>query len=443
MTKPLFAEVERIADAVMYEGYVLYPYRASAMKNRLRWQFGVVAPRDYSEAAGTDAWHAQTECVIEPIGDPRLTVRMRGLQLQRRTIEQAADSCEWHACERVVVDGRELSTWDEAVPQEVTVPGLSIDDLCTTEHIRTINLPRFVDNEVVLDSRGEPAARITRQRFPIAATIRISAERKGAFVKVRVRIENTTVTTPEVSALDRGAALCRSLVGCHTLLHVEDGQFVSMTDPSEQALAVAGSCVNEHAWPVLAGAPGARQLMLSSPIILYDYPTIAPESSGDFFDATEIDDMLALRVMTMTDVEKQEAAATDERASRIVERAGNTPSADLARLHGAIRSFEEMLNPAGSSPEQAAIQVATALVTRGSRVRLAPRKRADSMDMFLAGRAATVAAVHRDLEDRVFIAVTIDEDPGADLHHAYGRFFYFTPEEIVPLDKEYEAVGDR
>ena len=114
------------------------------------------------------------------------------------------------------------------------------------------------------------------------------------------------------------------------------------------------SCLNQHTWPVLAGASGTRHLMLSAPIILYDYPTIAPESSGDFFDATEIDELLALRVMTMTDQEKREAAGTDERAREIVARAGDEPTPDLARLHGAIRSFEEMLNPSDVlSPEQA------------------------------------------------------------------------------------------
>jgi hypothetical protein len=425
MTPPLFAEVERIADAVMYEGYVLYPYRASAMKNRLRWQFGVVAPHDYSEQGGTDAWHAQTECVIEPVGEPSLTVRLRCLQLQRRTI-----------------DGLELSTWDEGVPQEVTAAGLSLDDLYVCEHIRPFDLPGSVETEVVHDCDGTPTARVTRQRWPIAATLRIAAEPVGAFVRVRVRIENITATSDR-AALDRETALYRSLVGCHTLLQVEDGMFVSLTDPPPQALAVAASCVNENCWPVLAGAAGGRQLMLSAPIILPDYPTVAPESGGDFFDATEMDEMLALRVMTMTDGEKREAAATDGRASVIIDRAGNATSADLARLHGTIRSFEDMLNPAGPSPEQATIEVAATTVTRGSRVRLAPRKRADSMDMFLAGRSATVAAVHRDLDDRIFVAVTIDDDPGADLHHAYGRFFYFSPEEIVPLDGEGESDGER
>jgi hypothetical protein len=435
MSASRFAEVEAIADAVMYEGYVLYPYRASAIKNQFRWQFGVVAPREYSEWSGTDSWHTQTECVLESLGAPRLTVRVRCLQLQRRTLERPSGTDEWLGCERLAVDGREMQAWDEAVPQDVTVADVAIDDLCLREDARAIDLPGVVKTEIVHGSAGQRAARITRECWMIAAAIRVSAERVGGFVKVRVRVENTT--SYESAVADRETALRRSLLGCHVLLYVDDGLFVSLTDPPADASAVVSSCVNQHTWPVLAGVPGTRHLVLSAPIILYDYPAIAPESSGDFFDATEIDELLALRVMTMTDQEKREAAGTDELARQIVARAGDQPTAALATLHGAIRSFEEMLNPSDApSPNQAVIEIGTTTVGCGSRVRLTPKKRADSMDMFLAGRIATVAAVHRDLEDQIHIAVTLDDDPGADLRRAYGRFFYFSPEEVVPIAPE-------
>jgi hypothetical protein len=435
MTASRFAEVEPIADAVMYEGYVLYPYRASAIKNRFRWQFGVVAPREYSEWSGSDSWHTQTECVLESLGAARLTVRVRCLQLQCRTLEQPSGTDEWLGCERLAVDGREMQAWDEAVPQDVTVADVAIDDLCLREDSRAIDLPGVLKREIVHDAGGERAARITRERWTIAAAVRVSAERVGGFLKVRVRVENTT--TSDSAPADRETALRRSLLGCHVLLYVDDGLFVSLTDPPPDASAVVSACVNQHTWPVLAGVPGTRHLILSTPIILYDYPAIAPESSGDFFDATEIDELLALRVMTMTDQEKREAAGTDERARQIVARAGDQPTAALATLHGAIRSFEEMLNPSDApSPNQAVIEIGTTTVGCGSRVRLTPKKRADSMDMFLAGRIATVAAVHRDVEDQIYIAVTLDDDPGADLRRAYGRFFYFSPEEVVPIAPE-------
>jgi hypothetical protein len=188
---------------------------------------------------------------------------------------------------------------------------------------------------------------------------------------------------------------------------------------------------------VLAGPAGTRGLVLSAPIILYDYPAIAPESRDRFCDATEIDELLALRVLTMTDEEKREAVATDAHAGAIVQRASG---ASDAVLHGAIRSFEEWLNPGPGSDGADAVVVDSVAVSAGSRVRLDPKKRADSMDMFLAGRLASVVAVHRDLENRVYLAVTVEGDPGADLHEAYGRFFYFFPDEVHPADSDVDAA---
>jgi hypothetical protein len=432
-----FGPVEQIADAVMFEGYVLYPYRASAMKNRLRWQFGVVAPREYVERARGESWHAQTECLIEPGVRPRLTVKVRCLHLQRRSVEEPAAGGAWRACDRLVADGREFVTWDEAVPQAITAAALSVAELRDRDHTIPFDLAGYGNSEVVVaGTGGDPVARITRERWPVAAVLRIGAEEVDGLVKLRVRVENATAWSAGAT-LNRSEALRRSLIGCHTLLHVEGAAFVSLLDPPVNAEAAVKSCMNEHTWPVLAGEPGSRDLVLSSPIILYDYPAIAPESGGDFFDATEIDEMLALRVMTMTDAEKREAAATDARAGTIVTRAGDPGNPSLAVLHGAVRSFEEMLNaPNDPSPEQAFVDVGSVRLSRGSRVRLAPQRRSDSMDMFLAGRVATIAAVHRDLEDRTYVAVTIDDDPGADLHDAYGRFFYFAPDEIRPVDAE-------
>ena len=110
--------------------------------------------------------------------------------------------------------------------------------------------------------------------------------------------------------------------------------------PAFAAEAAAG-CRSEGTYPVLVGEPGSpdADVVLSSPIILYDHPAVAPESQGDMFDATEIDEILALRVLTLTDDEKAEARGTDRRAAAIVDRCDDLPPEVWARLHGAIRSI--------------------------------------------------------------------------------------------------------
>jgi hypothetical protein len=180
--------------------------------------------------------------------------------------------------------------------------------------------------------------------------------------------------------------------------------------------------------------------MLSSPIVTYDYPAVATESQGDLCDAAEIDEILSLRIMALTDAEKQEARATDPRARDIVDRVdGLTPEA-LERLHGTLRSAD-FFNPPDTPPAgDAFVVVGGSRVARGSRVRLRPTRRADAMDLFLRDQAATVAGVYRDVDDRVYVAVTVDADPAAALHEAFGRFFYFDPTEIEPIESEQERV---
>jgi hypothetical protein len=280
-------------------------------------------------------------------------------------------------------------------------------------------------------------------------------EAHGA-VKLQVRVENATAW-PFGAGGSRDDAMRRSLLGAHTLLAVSDGQFVSLLDPPDWAVAAVAACRNEHTWPVLIGAAGERGVLLSSPIILYDYPGIAPESVGDLCDATEIDEILMLRVMTLSDEEKREACGTDERSRQIIERSDTIPDELFGRLHGAIRSLgpdapaparvvspsvasrsveersamERFLNgeePAGPAVD-AFTDVAGVRLSRGSRVTLRPKRRADAMDMFLEGRSARVEAIHQDVDGATYVAVTVEDDPAADLHAEYGRYFYFYPDE--------------
>jgi hypothetical protein len=385
----------KIADAVLYEGYVLYPYRASSMKNRYRWQFGVIAPPAWSEEDG-EPCQMQTECLIEPAESPAVEIAIRFLQIEERDSEQAG--------------------WDDGVERRIEIPATPL-----SEYLKT---PKIVPFELPTEGTA------------ISGHVHVSATEANGYVKLRVLLENET---PLPAGSDRTIAMRHSLVGTHTLFAVTGGAFISLTDPPAAARDAARSCANLHTWPVLVGAADDRQTLLSSPIILPDYPQVAPESAGDFYDATEIDEMLTLRVMTLTDEEKREACATDERARRIVERSSSIPPEMFERLHGALRhlpptNVEQFFNPPHEDPDHAAIETPGGLIAKGARVRLAPKHRADSMDMFLAGRIAIVEAVHRDVEDRAFVAVRMEGEAAADLHGVYNRFYYFHPDEIESIE---------
>ena len=241
-------------------------------------------------------------------------------------------------------------------------------------------------------------------------------------------------------------ALRRSLLGTHMIIESRDpsAAFLSVIDPPGHARKAAEQCRQHRCWPVLAGEPGAVSTVLGSPIILYDYPEIAGESTGSLFDATEIDEILMLRVLTMTDAEKAEARATDPKAAEIIARCDAMSPEDLMRLHGTFRD-PDPLPPSWSDaddpfavfndhdPDTGEVVISGATVRKGSLVRLNPRRRADAQDLFYADQLARVTAIHRDLDDETHVAVVLVDDPAGDLHDWYGRYLYFSPDEVVPL----------
>jgi hypothetical protein len=449
-----FERAEKVADAVLYEGYLLYPYRASAVKNQVRWQFGVVMPRDYSEGGGSEPWAMQTECLVEPGDAPALDLRLRFLRVQARIVEKTVNAKQriYWPVESFEVNGRQLVSWDEGVKHELDHPGINITELLAAERAFPVEIPPGRDVEFIRDAGGKIKARIIRDRLPIAAVIRVASEPMGSLVKIRIRVENLS-PWPRDEQAKRTRALRHALVGAHTLLAVRDGAFVSLLDPPEWARQAVASCVNLHTWPVLVGEEGEREVMLSSPIILYDYPQVAAESPGEMFDATEIDEILALRTMTLTDDEKAEARATDGHAAAIIDRVDTLPPEILDRLHGAVRYLRKSTKEATAepenvpwwdpgadasvSPETDSLQIGGVSVAKGSRVRLCPgQRRADAQDMFLEGRLATVEGVFSDVDGNSHVAVTLIDDLAADLHRWHGRYLYFAPDEIEPLAAE-------
>jgi hypothetical protein len=457
VTTERFASARAVADAVLFEGYLLYPYRASARKNQLRWQFGVLAPPAYVAGVGGERASMRTSVIIDPGSAPVLTVRVRCLQVQQRVLEAAGDEGGDEAftpTDKLRVDDSMWVPWDEAVVREVDVAAVPLLPLARAARLVPFTLEAGVDVEVLRSTAGDVVGRAIRRRECVAGLVRIDtqwADGPGALLNVAVTVDNAT-TWSEVDA-PRDEAIRRSLVAVHTLLAIDDGAFVSMLDPPYHAQAAVRACANDGTFPVLVGEPGADDVMLSSPIILYDHPEIAPESPGDLFDATEIDEILALRVLTLTDEERTEARGTDPRAAAIVDRVDDMPPELWTRLHGAVRS----LRPATAEPERDQpealpwwdpgvdgevdpwsdhTRIAGIDVGKDSKVLLRPSRRADAHDLFLADRVATVVGVFRDVDGNEHIAVTVDDDPATEYLDWQGRYLYFHPDEVQPIDSQ-------
>ncbi|MFD5481355.1 hypothetical protein [Streptomyces hawaiiensis] len=447
----VFEQLSAVADAVLYEGYLLYPYRRSSTKNRVRWQFGVLFPRDWVEADGpvtpgvsgsADSWYQQTECLlrVRQPGSARVRVRVRYLQMQRKQVEEAGH----RPVESLRTgDGTVHLTFDEALPRECEVE-VPLGELLQDGRTVTVGAAAGEDIEPL----PEGAGRVVRTREEIRAETSVTAERlSDGLCRIRVRTTNTAPAPHPGTARDE--ALRRALIATHTLIGGDGVEFVSLIDPPTDLEAPVRACRNEFTFPVLGGETGnTGHVLLSAPIILPDHPQVAPESPGDLHDAAEIDEILTLRTMLLTDEEKREARATDPRAAAILDRVDTMPQEVFERLHGAVRSLTPAAPTAPADrpawwqegaddalcPTTDTVLVDGVPLGGGSRVRLRPRGRgADAQDMFLAGRTAEVAAVFHDVDGSVHLAVTLDDDPAAELNNWYGRFHYFRPDELEPL----------
>ena len=450
-------QARTVADAILYEGYLLYPYRKSAQKNQSRFQFGVLMPPAYGAVDPCEPSASQAECLLECGDDARIWILARFLHLRRRTTGSADPG-----------DG-----WDEAIDREHRV-AVSVDRLLRADAVFPVHVPGGQQSEAAgtagAAGDGGTAGRVIYRWEPLDAVIRVHAERlPGPYgvLRLRVRLENRTATQapPRV----RPDGLRHALISAHTIIGAEAGTFLSLTDPPEWAAGFAAGCVNTGTWPVLAGPAECGNLMIASPIILYDHPQIAPESAGDLFDATEIDEILTLRTLAMTDAEKAEARATDPRAAGLLDRLDGMPPEMLEKMHGAVRYLggnqpsehaevaehtehtEHAERPAapqsapwwdpGSdrsvSPQSDHVLVGGVRVARGSKVIMRPgSRRADAQDLFLAGREALVQAVLFDVDGQVHVAVSPSGDPLAELQSSHGRFLYFAPDEIEPKEEE-------
>jgi hypothetical protein len=441
----------QVADAVLYEGYLLYPYRASSPKNQVRWQFGVLGPPGAAEARVGEPSSMETEIALESQAIAFVDVYVRFLQVQSRIVERRVDG-GWQQVDELTVGGTRWIAFHEAVSREVPLCNIPLDALQAGRDL-SVSAPAGEEYEELRDD-GRVVGRLVRRHVALHGTVTLTS-RPGSdprLTALDVVVRNNTwwprEQVPGASMRDEAARY--SFVGTHLLLTTEGTRFISLIDGPDWADVDTKRFAQARCWPVLIETDEGSDAVLVAPIILGDHPTIAPESAGDLFDATEIDEILTLRVMTMTEREKAEARGTDPRAAAILARCDAMSPDALAKLHGAQRdaaaSHRSTIDltddevpwwdegkDARAAPETDSVVVKGISVAKGSRVLLRPSRRADAQDLFLAGMTAVVQRVYFDVDGDTHVAVVLEDDPGRDLYDTTGRFYYFAPDEIEPL----------
>jgi hypothetical protein len=394
----------------------------------------------------------------------RLVLHLRFLQLQHRAVHEA-DGLQ--VAELTDADGTSWMTWDEAVEQELTFE-LSRFDL----EAGGIVLPVEVDGGQDVEPLARDSGSVIRRRWPLKAEVHLATAPAEGCERLDVTVSNLH------DGLDADAveATRYSLIGTHVIIEAHEAEFVSLLEPPDELAAAVAACSQHRCWPVLGGEPGDSDIVLGLPIILYDHPEIAAESPGALYDATEIDEILTLRVMTMTEEEKAEARATDPRAREIIDRCDAMTPETLAQMHGILRNPRAAEAPlaatdepswpvlsdirdvepptfgtdddvpwwdpetdAAVSPDTDAVVIDGVSVSKGSFVTVHPSRRADAHDIFFADQVARVTAVLSDVDGGSHVAVVLVDDPAADMHEWYGRYFYFSPDELKPVPVETSA----
>jgi hypothetical protein len=370
--------LEQFVSSLLYEGYALYPYTPEATKNATPTPFGIVYPPVYAAECEGAHDHARMEAlaVLDRSRPAQLTATLRWLA--------PSGEGEGH----------------RATEQRVVLGPAGVGERTTTEI---------------------PGGRLTLRSEPA------ESPDGEPTVHMRACVHNTTAVP---AGLDRARALAHSLLSVHLVVEISGGRFVS---PLEAGLR------SVNIWPVLAG--GADEAVLGAGIVLPDHPRLAPESYGNLFDNTEIEEALVLHVHALTDEEREGALAGDRAVGDMLERALALGPEEIMALHSGL-SDSTVIAAARERPGYSAytdpdIRGERATIVEGGRVSLGdtvvlrPGVDRDPFDRMLDGRRATVERIYIDSDDRVQIAITVDDVPGQDLLRQTGRYLFFFAHEVA------------
>jgi hypothetical protein len=390
--------IGELVDSLLYEGYALYPYTPTAVKNATPTPFGIAYPPAYAAELLSTFDHVELRCVLEAPHSATVAGEVRFL----------AAAGPRH----------------EAPSHRVALAPVTLGELLAGA------APG--ERPVRRRSHHEPGA-----GEGLRVGLELSAhELEPGRVELALRVENRTPCEP---GLDRGRALSHALISTHPILRVRGGRFIS---PLERP------CASANTFPVLASDDD--DAVIGAAIVLPDHPRIAPESRGAMFDSTEIEEALLLHVKALSDTERAEIERDDPRVSEMIERAAAATPEELLALHGRVTLSDpgegERRSPVTDSPPrepdgladptqgEPQAEVDGVLFRRGGKVVLRPAEDADLHARLLDGRTATVERILIDFDGRTHLGVTIDGDPGQELLRDSGRLLFFFPEEVEVLD---------
>ncbi|KAB2371864.1 hypothetical protein [Actinomadura montaniterrae] len=281
--------VRAIADTILYEGHLLWPYRASAARHGKRWTIGGVHPKEEAERSG-GRWTVSAEFLLEDGPESTVEFTLRFLQtVHRQMMDGDAPVPE------LKVGPGTYRTRQEAREREITSGRLPVERLLRSPVRVPVAIAAGLDEKPVEGKARNPVegtvgrpARIVRTWDRVTGTVVLSAERAApGAVRLRAVLVNTG------AAADRDEAARSAMLCAHLVADASGGAFVSPADPPPRLAGAAAACHSDGLWPVLAGPPGGHGTVLAAPIVLYDWPQVAPQTPDDLFGGAGLDRLLA------------------------------------------------------------------------------------------------------------------------------------------------------
>ncbi|MEP6950700.1 MAG: hypothetical protein ABI863_15550 [Ginsengibacter sp.] len=341
--------LENITRTLLYEGYALYPYHRSAIKNQKPIPFGVVFPQRYNIYNAHAHSKMQTQCIVTGSDDLTINISMRFLHLKKTELFEKVPAHEAVEDNFIPVYNLNISDkfyqagWQTA-ERKINTGDLQISQLIKNKKVIPVEFDEMYDSKYFYDKSGKAAKQIN-SISGIKGSVIIEAAPAGNMqntFRLTVTVINTT-PVENAEQVTRDEVLSQSFLSTHTVLQTRNAVFISHQNPGEKWEETISGCENINTWPILIDE--SNTTLLSSPIILYDYPRINPQSLGDLFDSTEIEEALLLHVAVLSDEEKQQIARGDEKLQAMLTRVSQVTPKEMINFHSGLKnSTQDQIN---------------------------------------------------------------------------------------------------
>lgn len=325
--------VDNLTRTLLYEGYSLFPYHRSAIKNQKPIPFGVVYPHDYHSC--NEHAHAEmvTDCIVDGNKNSEININVRFLHLIKTEIF-SKEKENFVPVYELNLNGELYQSGWQTIERKISKGNLTITSPTKEMETLPFNFENEFESILLKNENGEITGKKITSILPVEGAVVIKAipmENMGNAFRIIVFINNNT---PVINAqnISRDEIFRQSFLSTNTILNVENGEFISLQNPGEKWKDLIDECKNKDTWPILID--GSNTTLLSSPIIVYDYPKINPKSKGDLFDSLEIEEALMLHFSVMSDEEKEKIAQSDEKLRSMLNKVSQVTPDEIISLHG-------------------------------------------------------------------------------------------------------------